>query len=189
MTDVQSISLSNFGLLKIKIPEPLFNELRNECNTCFDNEELITGVSGTGTPKHFLMKDSSVLKSFALEVADIYFTTYHNAISWKIKSDGLDDARMFPLEPWINIQTNSQWIPPHDHSGILAYTVWVDIPSPSIFEIIYSTISGETIKQQIHLSNKDEGTMILFPSKLIHCVHPYNNDLTRISIAGNIILN
>jgi Rps23 Pro-64 3,4-dihydroxylase Tpa1-like proline 4-hydroxylase len=35
-----------------------------------------------------------------------------------------------------------------------------------------------------------EGTMLFFPSKMMHQVHPfYNCDEDRISISGNILLN
>lgn len=188
MTDVQSITLSNFGLIKVKLPESLFNELKYECKTCFDNNEFISGLTSDGVAKHYSFKDSTNLKSFALNTANAYFTEYSEAITWQIRSNDLDESNLIPWEPWINLQNKNQWIPPHNHSGLLAYTIWMDIPSPSIFEIIYNTISGETMKRKLYLSEKDIGYMLMFPSKLIHCVYPYNEELTRISISGNLAL-
>ena len=39
------------------------------------------------------------------------------------------------------------------------------------------------------LSKNDEGTLVFFPSSLMHNVHPfYNCDKERISVSGNILL-
>jgi len=188
MNEIQNISLSNFGLIKVKLPDSLFNKLKLECNTCSNNKEFVSGLSSDGIANHYLLTDSTAIKSFALDTANLYCNEYSDAVTWKIKSDDLDSSKLIPWEPWINLQTKNQWIPPHNHSGLLAYTVWIDIPSPSIFEIIYNTISGETMKRKLYLSEKDNGYMLMFPSKLIHCVYPYNEELTRISISGNLAL-
>jgi hypothetical protein len=49
---------------------------------------------------------------------------------------------------------------------------------------------GNTVDKIIKLSSKDEGTFIMFPSKLNHLVYPFHkNKKERISIAGNILFN
>ena len=48
---------------------------------------------------------------------------------------------------------------------------------------------GELLNTDYKLGKKHEGTMLLFPSRLNHEVHPfYNCEEERISISGNILL-
>ena len=49
---------------------------------------------------------------------------------------------------------------------------------------------GEFSNAEYKLGKEFEGTMLLFPSKLVHEVHPfYNCEEDRISVSGNIFLN
>ena len=49
---------------------------------------------------------------------------------------------------------------------------------------------GEPRTYNYELSKKDEGMMLLFPSKLRHQVYPfYDCDEDRISVSGNITLD
>jgi hypothetical protein len=88
----------------------------------------------------------------------------------------------------------------HHHEGIISYVIWIKIPyesddelemgkNASTFELSYSSILGFNLLKQIKLGKKDEGRILMFPSKLNHQVYPfYKCDDTRISIAGNILL-
>ena len=63
-------------------------------------------------------------------------------------------------------------------------------PQISTFQFVSSNILGELVFNNYHLSSKDEGTMLFFPSKLYHQVYPfYDCDEDRISVSGNIGLN
>ena len=51
-------------------------------------------------------------------------------------------------------------------------------------------LNGTSGVYTYRLSEKNEGTMLLFPSNLTHSVFPfYKSDEDRISISGNICLN
>jgi hypothetical protein len=183
------VNLPNAGLLTKQLPVELFQDLQQQVA----NESLVPMISGmtdTYVPKHYYLKDSTVLKNYVLSTVNEYISEFYTAIDYKVKSDGVDpDAKLHALEPWINYQKKNEWISAHDHSGIIAYSLWVNIPEDNVFEILYSTISGETIKHYLPVNKQSEGTIIFFPSKLIHTVHPfYNSEETRISISGNLIL-
>jgi len=173
-----------------RLPNHIFSYIQEEVSNIADHEEMISGMSSEGVPKHYYMKDSSNLKNYVLESSQEYFSTFQRAIDYKLSSDGVDpSSKLYALEPWINIQQKNQWIPAHDHSGVMAYTIWVSVPEQNIFEIMYSTITGETMKHLISVGQEQEGSILMFPSKLIHTVHPfYNSNQTRISISGNLIL-
>ena len=60
----------------------------------------------------------------------------------------------------------------------------------SCFEFVYKDILGKDVTYDYRLSSKDEGVMLLFPSKMSHVVYPfYNCDEDRVSVSGNIEIN
>ena len=106
---------------------------------------------------------------------------------------------------WVNYQYKHEYQPTHNHGGAYSFVIWLKIPTDyeeqnkdntantklnSCFEIQYLNILGETCMYRYKLTKDDEGTMLFFPSKLLHAVYPYyNNDNTRVSISGNVWLN
>ena len=173
-----------------KLPPEIFSYLQQELSDIEQHKPMISGMTAVGVPKHYYLKDSQPLKNYVLQASNDYFTEYDSAISYKTSSDGVDPScKLYALEPWVNVQRKNEWIPAHDHSGIMAYSIWMKVPENSAFEILYSAITGETMKSTLPVTKEQEGTIILFPSKLIHTVHPfYTSDDTRISISGNLIL-
>ena len=86
--------------------------------------------------------------------------------------------------------------------------IWVDIPSSYIkekelhftkhsntpmantFEFCYTNILGQIATYSYLLESEDEGTILLFPSSLVHLVYPfYLSNKNRVSISGNISLD
>jgi hypothetical protein len=181
--------LPNTGLLMKQLPEEIFSDIKHQVSLP-NLEPMISGMSSVGVPKHYYLNDSKPLRDYITNAFSDFFKEYAYALDFKLRSDGVEpNAKVWALEPWINYQKKNEWIPAHDHSGIMSYSLWVNIPEDNVFEIIYSTISGETIKHAIPVTRQSEGMIILFPSKLIHTVHPfYTSEETRISISGNIIL-
>ena len=109
---------------------------------------------------------------------------------------------------WVNFQKKHEFNPLHDHSGVYSFVIWLTIPSDyekekelpfvkhannsfaNMFEFSYVNSLGKLCTHQYKLSSKDEGTMLLFPAKLMHSVYPfYLSNKTRISISGNVSLN
>jgi hypothetical protein len=181
--------LPNTGLLIKQLPVDLFNNLKKQVAS-ESLTPITSGMTDIGVAKHYLLEDSTLLKNYVLSIVNEYCNEFYTAIDYKIRSDGIDpNAQLHALEPWINFQKKNEWIPAHDHEGFIAYSLWVNIPERNVFEIIYSTISGETIKHYIPVTKQSEGTIILFPAKLMHTVHPFfTSEETRISISGNLIL-
>ena len=57
----------------------------------------------------------------------------------------------------------------------------------SCYELTYTNSIGTINHEIMKIGRKDEGTMILFPARMHHCVYPfYTSDATRVSISGNI---
>ena len=54
---------------------------------------------------------------------------------------------------------------------------------------MYTNILGEITTYKYQLSEESNGTILFFPSKLMHGVYPfYNCDDERISVSGNIAI-
>ena len=106
---------------------------------------------------------------------------------------------------WVNFQKKYEFNPLHKHLGMFSFVVWMKIPyswedekeSPLVkgttnenavgnFQVIYP--AGGTIGlTSWQMSPKLEGTMLLFPSNLMHMVNPfYTSDEERITISGNV---
>ena len=50
---IDDMHFFNMGFLDIKIPDNLFQPLKNECYTTgYENEEMISGITGSGVPVH-----------------------------------------------------------------------------------------------------------------------------------------
>jgi hypothetical protein len=96
---------------------------------------------------------------------------------------------------WVNLQKKNEFIPNHDHDGILSYTIWMKLPQTDgnryegSFEFTYLDVLGNVRNHLIQLTKNDEGSIIMFPATLQHCVYPfYSGDDVRISVSGNILL-
>ena len=111
---------------------------------------------------------------------------------------------------WVNFQKKYEFQPIHNHSSLMSFVIWMDIPydwkdeaklpfakmraagPPSVgnFAFVFSkgncrNVSGYTIS----MSPEMNGYCCFFPSDLCHQVYPfYTSDKERISISGNIIL-
>ena len=109
---------------------------------------------------------------------------------------------------WVNYQKQNEFNPFHDHGGVYSFVIWMKIPTKhdeqnknpislkanshliSTFQFQFLNILGERCQYTYEMNPEMEGMMLLFPSKLQHCVYPfYNCEEDRISISGNIGLN
>lgn len=200
---IEPIKLDPFGVLKTKIPTDLQNKLLKECFVAEkQNQEMITGISFKGAPKHYYVTETlQELSNYVFFVKKEYDKYFPGLADLKILTKDLP----FVLDkPWFNFQEKNQFIPQHTHDGIYSYNIWLKIPYDydteskeqnhsqdqlRCFELTYLSCAGVIKFYNIPLSKEDEGTMIMFPSKLPHIAYPfYSSNEKRISLAGNILL-
>jgi hypothetical protein len=110
------------------------------------------------------------------------------------------------LGAWVNFQHKGENNPLHSHGGILSWVLWLKIPYThedeqahqthpnqsfaGMFGMTYTNVLGNIELAGWQLSKEMEGTLLLFPSKLKHCVYPYySTDDVRISLSGNYAFN
>tara|TARA_R100001086_G_scaffold246290_1_gene178319 strand:- start:385 stop:987 length:603 start_codon:yes stop_codon:yes gene_type:complete len=194
------ITLKTYNVFKCQLPEEIFKLIKKECSAYKKLEELQSGISGTGVPKSYFLKESMpLLEPFIFKLAKEY-DLKHNYLRANVKIL-TKDAPWFLDKPWVNIQKPSQFIPIHNHDGVFSYVIWVNIPydvekecappskHASCFQFFYPAITGSFQSHTIRVSKTDEGTILLFPSLLLHCVYPfYTVKEPRLSVSGNILL-
>lgn len=106
---------------------------------------------------------------------------------------------------WVNFQQKHEFNPPHTHTGLLSFVIWLKVPYmiddekafslriphhknyAGCFEFTYTDTIGSIINNIIPVDKTWEGTLCIFPSKMKHAVYPfYTSDDYRISISGNL---
>lgn len=106
---------------------------------------------------------------------------------------------------WCNFQKKYEFNPMHDHDGVFSFVTWVNVPfiiedeknfSPGvrsngnkagIFDFFYTGFDGTIQTESLNVDRSWEGKLLLFPSKMKHCVYPfYSSDDYRISVSGNV---
>lgn len=193
-----SVPLDNITLIKSQLPDDLLQSLREEISQIennFSNANLmISGLTSEGVPEHFfIVKNYENLRDYVLLLA----TEYQKQSSYFETISILTENLPFNVHtPWINFQKKNEFLPNHTHEGILSYVIWIRLPQSietnkfsGKIEFTYTNILGQTVPSKISLDKSYEGTIIMFPAKLRHCVYPfYNSDEYRISISGNILL-
>ena len=114
------------------------------------------------------------------------------------------DAAIVIKTLWVNFSRKHEFNPVHDHSGVLSFVIWLDIPYDiedelkvqsvknsrfplaGKFSFYYTSPSGIIASQTIDVDRKMNGIVTLFPSGLKHEVFPfYTSDDYRITISGN----
>ena len=202
----KTFNLSNLGILEDKLPTDLYNKLYEECLTARKNNSvMISGLTSSGVPDHFnIEKNITNLDNYIFQLVQKYNDNFNYLSSFKQMSK---NHHLNMGKPWINFQKKHEFLPNHTHDGVLSYSIWIQIPynekeeknykKASVddkkiysFEFSYTNILGQICQQQIEITKKAEGHILMFPSSLVHCVYPfYSSDGDRISISGNIQLN
>lgn len=168
-------------------------DLKNICSNVFEsNQKKFANSMLAGNIQHEYVMPSEASKIIMPTLSEVaqQITTDKN---WKI--DAL----------WVNYQKKYEFNPLHNHSGILSFVIWIQIPynlsdelsldfvknsnrpSASLFSMVYVNPAGFIEQKPIMLDKKDEGKFLVFPSVINHMVYPfYTSDDYRISIAGNM---
>lgn len=108
---------------------------------------------------------------------------------------------------WINLQRKGEFLPMHNHSGLMSFVIWAKIPYLLLdeekqqkniflqknmaghFQFLYTDTLGNIRTLNLPVDKTWQGKIAVFPSKTMHCVYPfYSTDEYRFTIAGNISL-
>lgn len=106
---------------------------------------------------------------------------------------------------WVNFQKKHEFNPIHNHHGMFSFVIWMKIPyryedekelpfvkgstvSEAVGNFVTVYSDGETVRTSTFVMSPEvNGTMMVFPSTLMHQVYPfYTSDEERITISGNV---
>ena len=199
--DIELFYFKNLAYVKSKVSSSTLEELKKEAKFILENSNKFKKynktLAGNLEKEYSTHKSQEILKPYLISLANEFHkhsTENEHYPQWKI------------IDPWINFQKKYEYNPLHNHTGVLSFVLWVQIPydlkdelshpncinsnasSNSLFEFVCTDFMGRIVKNKIEVDKSWEGTMIMFPSSLHHMVHPfYTSDEYRISISGNLV--
>lgn len=106
---------------------------------------------------------------------------------------------------WVNFQQRYEFNPPHHHSGIFSFVIWLQIPYTTEEELaagpghegfepqngqfvfLYVDSLGQIRPERLAVDRDWQGSICLFPAEMTHYVNPfYSSTDYRITVAGNL---
>jgi hypothetical protein len=197
--DIQQINLYNPGVIKTKLTDQDFNLIK---------ESLYKQIGDTDNIIQYNRHLSGhIEKEYQLNLEDFFKAILSDMFSEYQRRYDFYPERKFTVgnTAWVNVQRKHEFNPVHLHDGIAAWVLWIKIPydlqtelklplavnsysaRTSLFEFIYSRLDSGTSIQNLFVDRSWEGTLMMFPAYLKHCVYPfYTSDDYRISIASNV---
>ena len=198
---MNAINFYNSGYIIDSIPEELFAKIKEEISICRKNNTFKTGLTGVGVSQQHRLPNA---KEYLKDYLNFLVQNYANNFGYMSTIDVLNSPKpLVPMTPWVNIQKRYEYLPMHIHTGVLSYTIWVDIPyniddeireyknsTTSCFQFLYHDTVGNNWFKTIPVSKDYIGKIMIFPSSLPHIVYPfYSIDAERISVSGNLIFD
>ena len=210
----ESYTFSGPGYLRCSLPEEVKKEVqdaiekidRGEIET-FDNRQNLAGHLQKETTFPITEKLNYLLKTLSSEYDSIFYMKQESSVSRfhpNCVEEFVENGYNFEFvlrDIWINYGKKYDFNPPHKHTGIYSFVLWVKIPYKfQEEEKVYPLANGSSGKFEFFFPKANipgctgnitvdsvEWDLILFPSCLAHTVYPfYTSDEERISIAGNL---
>lgn len=213
--DIKKVILDEVFYLKFRLPEYVFNAIKNEVYEIAENKfkdalPYNYHLAGKIEHEYVLFKSAEILNDF---FSHDRFKKFGGKRLRLMYSHRLNEPTQKLPSLWVNYQQKHEYNPLHHHDGDVSFVVWVNIPyslekekkmphsqsgtvqSLPAFTFFYSP-SPLNSSQRFHVTNHRievdksyEGSCILFPSNLQHMVTPfYTSDDYRISVSGNFVL-
>lgn len=197
------LELWNPGVLYGQLPPGLFHDLKTNCmnGTLVEkyNDQLVANIKEEYKYPH---DKHPQLSEFLIQTYNVWRATFRCANN--LSENEYPDV----LDVWVNKQKKGEYNPNHNHGGHVSFVIWVKIPyeieeelkvdhytkkndtlRKAAFEFTYSTMNHGVAMHTMWINKYDEGTIIMFPANMLHCVYPFSTtDETRISVAGNLLI-
>lgn len=197
-----AVYFDNICYFKTKLSETDMTYLRSEVNNIQQNFNNLKAGNSTLAGNiereyYFSPEVVKMIEPILLPYARTYIDTNRIPVT--------DTSKLTLSSCWCNFQKKYEFNPVHQHSGVLSFVIWVNIPytleaehaSTSVkysnrpvagcFEFLYTDVLGTINAHVVPCEKSEENTLILFHSKMKHSVAPfYTSDEYRITISGNI---
>jgi len=205
------VNLPNLGVVEHQFTaqqlEPIWQEVR-KIQADFENSEKYNrGL--VGNIKHeYVLKDSmTYIETLMLPLIAEYEKNYRYLDKLRVNSQ--TTSVTLQATPWVNFMAANEINPLHNHSGVLSFVIWLQIPFdrkkeiakfPDLnpagvvagsFELVFLNVIGQMSAYRKLLDTTHEGGAILFPASMSHMAYPFteSNGKYRISVSGNFVFN
>jgi len=197
----------NIGVVEGKLPEDIIKNIWKVIKEAKKKpEDMKSELAGNISSSIRLDRSSPLLADFMKDILPSFIDSHIKSYGapWRTT---IKEGEGFNLESlWVNFQKKHEFNPPHDHSGVFSFVIWMQIPTSfaeqkklpicaesnadnhiSNFAFSYTNTLGKVSTFAYNMEKEAEGYMVMFPSQMIHQVFPfYENDGERISISGNV---
>ena len=197
----------NVGVVEAQLPEDVVENIWKVINEAREQpEDMKPELAGNISSSIRLDASSPLLEKFVSEVLPSFIDSHiqNYGSPWRAV---IKEGQGFNLDSlWVNFQKKHEFNPPHDHSGVFSFVIWMQIPTSfaeqrelpicadsnadnviSNFAFSYTNTLGKVSTFAYNMEKEAEGYMVMFPSQMLHQVFPfYDNEGERISISGNI---
>ena len=201
----RAINPSNYGWIEARLDETEIDLIWNQINETKGKDMKYTLVGQIDKSFEFFDSDDHYIEECILKPL---VNQYGQEFSHDLTPIPINDTfRPYLKDLWVNYQGENEYNPIHNHGGLYSFVIWLRQPvsyrenakhytsknaSDSFnctFGFQYINTMGVIESYLYKLDPTYEGTMLLFPSKLLHHVNPfYNSDQQRVSVSGNILL-
>ena len=203
--------LPNVGFTQGHIPINIYQDLNQEIVNIHTAAETGTldkngimqmnfALAGQITKEYQITKSRELLDPFLEEMGRAFQK------EWDYYPKENPNKNLKVDSVWVNMQKKLEVNPLHNHDGTLSFVAWLHVPFKledernmpncknsrtvelaSTFQFVYTTALGTIANCPMFVESGWEGKIIMFPSKLLHMVYPFQtSDDYRISIAGNL---
>jgi len=201
-----SLQFQNIGFLKATFSDEQLAPIRKEIDKLsrnFNNGVKHNYKLAGNLQYEFLLKES---KKHVYNLVAPLFLEYDKQFNNYITKNPLlpENSPIELDELWVNFQRKHEFNPIHDHTGIMSFVIWMQIPylledelkaSPGStantnvaghFAFHYTNTLGDICNLFIAADKTQENTILLFPARMKHSVFPfYSSDEYRITVSGN----
>lgn len=190
------------------IPDNIFNKLKEATITSGNNDDCNNHLAGNIEIEKDISSYITVLEPFLVqEIQKSKFLPNYIERSvlkkYNIKNTNTPNLSIELESLWVNFQKKHEFNPIHDHSGVLSFVIFIQVPFNMEEQINLSPgaksncqVAGKLcfIKNGFDqpkyvdypIDRSFEKKCFIFPANLLHLVYPfYGIDLPRITISGN----
>tara|TARA_R110002060_G_scaffold12981_2_gene18449 strand:+ start:2129 stop:2806 length:678 start_codon:yes stop_codon:yes gene_type:complete len=198
------------GAVGAVLPKPIFEWIKKSCVNAKEKAKKANYTLAGHIKEEYFIEEIS--KDFVKFINEHCLT--HEIIKTIIKGSQmqvLSENKPFYIDSlWVNYQKKYEFNPPHKHSGLFSFVIFIKIPydlkeeetyfkdvkkdtfstqHTSKFAFLNTNYSGEIHCDILPVDKSFEGNIIFFRAAQLHQVFPfYTSDDYRITVSGNLRL-
>jgi len=185
-------------VVKMKMTDEFHKLLTDEAEASKTEENLYQKRLAGIIKQEYQFRDLNKVQPFIGDMVKIYDTIWD-----KWRNNDKTSANTYLIKSvWVNYQKQYEFNPPHDHSDDLSFVAYLKIPQelkeehknykgksagPGGISFLYGEGNRQAITYQAYFP--EEKDLFIFPAWLKHYVAPFQSDVTRVSVSGNITAN